>query len=140
MVRIYLPGRPLLELLINIYINLANFFMLYLLAILIWMILNISWVLYRISYSSYINLLKLNLLNADKAGGLKPIKKTILWFCVYYFLMIGLAALTYLVPRGLPLYDTLYLILLWIIGVGFFLWSWLTIRRILTRRFEDLVS
>jgi hypothetical protein len=126
--------------LFDIYTNLTAFFMLYLLAVLIWMILNISWTLDTISNRPHIEVVKIDLLDADKMGGLRPIRNLIVWFSVYYFLVIVLAVLSYLTQRGLLLYESISLLLFWIIGVLFFLWGWFKITKILLNKVENEVS
>jgi hypothetical protein len=126
--------------LFDIYTNFITFFMLYLLAVLIWMILNISWTLDTISNRPYIEVVKIDLSDADKMGGLRPIRNLIVWFSVFYFFIIILAVLFNLAPRGLLLYESVSLILFWIIGVVFFLRGWFTIKKFLVKEVKNQIS
>jgi hypothetical protein len=106
-------------LLLDIYNRFLEFFLLYLLSIILWIIYNISWMLDKISNPPHFKMLKIDLFDADKMGGLLPIRKLVLQFTVYYSLVIILAVLSYLIPRGFPLYENTFLIIIWIIGVVF---------------------
>lgn len=127
------------RLLLDVYNNILTYFMLYLFAILLWMIFNISFELNKINGKPHNESIKIALLNADKTGGLKPVKELILWFSVYYFLIIFLAVLSNMTTRGLLLYEGLSLIMFWTIGTAFFLWGWHEIRNLLTGRMENEV-
>lgn len=118
-------------LLLDIYNNFLAFFMLYLLANILWIIFNISWILDKVSNEPYFGALRIDLFDADKMGGLLPIRKLILWFSVYYSFIIILGALSYLAPRGLLLYENIFLLLIWAIGVIFSIKGTYTITKLI---------
>ncbi len=134
----YHPG--IWALLLDIYDNLVSFFWLYLLAVYLWMIFNISWMLSKISESSYYESLKIEPLDADKVGGLKPIRELILWISIYYFLIIILAAATYLVAGGLLLYESISLFIFWLVGMIFSISGWHKLRKLLSGKIQSEIA
>lgn len=133
----YLENPNVWTLLLDIYNKFISYLTLYLLAVILWMIFNISWILRRISDRQYSKLLKIELLDADKTGGLKQIRELVIWFCVCYFIVIILYIMTYFTYRGLLLYESLSLIAFWVIGVIFFLNGWYMLRRLLMSKIEN---
>ena len=127
-------------LLLDIYDNLVSFLMFYLLAILLWMIFNISFMLFKINSQLYNESLKIEPLDSDRAGGLKPLKELLLFFGIYYFLILALAVFSNLTPRGLHLFESISLGLFWLIGAVLFLYDWYALRRFLKGKIEDEVS
>jgi len=130
---------------LDIYDNiLLKILTLYLLATILWMIFNISWSINLIASENYKHNLKLNFFKADKMGGIRPLKNLVSSLSVYYFISIVLFIMTwsYPTPRGpnvLP-YESTLLIIIWLIGVAFFIWSWYTIRKLLIEKFEEEVN
>lgn len=127
-------------LLLDIYDNLVSFLMFYLLAILLWMIFNISFMLFKINSQLYNESLKIEPLDSDRAGGLKPLKELLLLFGIYYFLVLALAVFSNLTPRGLHPFESISLGLFWLIGAVLFLYDWYALRRFLKGKREDEVS
>ena len=124
---------------LDIYNNLLSLFLLYLLAILLWMIFNISYMLFKIKNDLYASL-KIEPLDADRAGGLKPLRELLLGFNIFYFLVIALAVLTNFATRGLSSFESASIGLLWLIGVVLFLYDWYALRRFLRGKIGDEVS
>jgi len=124
---------------LDIYNNLVSLFLLYLLAILLWMIFNISYMLFKINNDLYA-LLKIEPLDADRAGGLKPLKELLLGFNIFYFLIIPLAVFANFASRGLSSFESASIGLLWLIGVVLFLYDWYALRRFLRGKIGDGVS
>jgi hypothetical protein len=124
---------------LDIYNNLVSLFLLYLLAILLWMIFNISYMLFKINNDLYASL-KIEPLDADRAGGLKPLRELLLRFSIFYFLIVALAVLTNFDTRGLSSFESAYIGLLWLIGVVLFLYDWYALRRFLRGKIGDEVS
>jgi hypothetical protein len=127
-------------LLLDVYNNFLNYFMLYLLANILWIAFNISWILDKFSNEFYIKSLRIDLFDADKIGGLLPIRKLIVWFSVYYSFVIILGVLSNLVPRGLLLYESVFLAVIWILGVIFSIWSGYTITRLINGKIGVKIS
>jgi hypothetical protein len=124
---------------LDIYNNLVSLFLLYLLAILLWMIFSISYMLFKINNDLYA-LLRIEPFDADRAGGLKPLRELLLGFNIFYFLIIALAILTNFATRGLSSFESASIGLLWLIGVVLFLYDWYALRRFLRGKIGDEVS
>jgi len=124
---------------LDIYNNLVSLFLLYLLAILLWMIFNISYMLFKINNDLYA-LSKIKPFDADRAGGLKPLRELLLGFNIFYFLIITLAVLTNFATRGFSSFESASIGLLWLIGVVLFLYDWYALRRFLRGKIGDEVS
>ena len=124
---------------LDIYNNLVSLFLLYLLAILLWMIFSISYMLFKLNNDLYA-LLKIEPFDADRAGGLKPLRELLLGFNIFYFLIIALAILTNFATRGLSSFESASIGMLWLIGVVLFLYDWYALRRFLRGKIGDEVS
>jgi hypothetical protein len=133
-------GNPALWALgLDIYNNLVSLFLLYLLAILLWMIFNISYMLFKINNDLYASL-KIEPLDADRAGGLKPLRELLLRIGSFYFLIVALAVLTNFDTGGVSSFESAYIGLLWLIGVMLFLYDWYALRSFLRGKIGDEVS
>lgn len=137
----YYQGEPTFwALMLDIYDNFMSFFILYLLAIFLWMIFNISWVLSKINNKLYYVTSKIKPLDSDKVGGLTGIRRLILRLSIYYFFMIVLAVFTYLTHRGPLLYENISLAFFWLIGVVFSLMAWFALRKLFKGKIEKEIS
>jgi hypothetical protein len=103
------------------------------------MIFSISYMLFKINNDLYA-LLKIEPFDADRAGGLKPLRELLLGFNIFYFLIIALAILTNFATRGLSSFESASIGLLWLIGVVLFLYDWYALRRFLRGKIGDEVS
>lgn len=120
----------------DIYNNVVGFSMLYLLAIILWIIFNIAWTFIDIGSDRYRHLIEINIFNIDKIGGLKPLRNFILLFLAYYFICITLAIISYISPERIFSYESFFLIILLILGVCFFLLGLRTIQKIVKGKIE----
>jgi hypothetical protein len=136
----YQGNLTILALALDIYNNLVSLFMLYLLAILLWMIFNISYMLFKINNDLYNVSLKIKPLDSDRAGGLKPLGDLLLRFSIFYFLVLALAVLTNFAAGGLSPFESISISLFWLIGVVFFLYDWYALRSFLRGKIGDEVS
>ena len=136
----YLRNPTFLALAFDIFNNLVSFFTLYLSIILLWMIFNISYMLFKINNDSYNASLKIKPIDADRAGGLKPFKELLLRFSVFYFLIVSLAVFSNFTATGLSLFEGVSLRLFWLLGVLFFLYDWYALRSFLRGKIGDEVS
>jgi hypothetical protein len=103
------------------------------------MIFSISYMLFKLNNDLYA-LLKIEPFDADRAGGLKPLRELLLGFNIFYFLIIALAILTNFATRGLSSFESASIGLLWLIGVVLFLYDWYALRRFLRGKIGDEVS
>lgn len=140
---------------LDIYENLLLFISIYLLATILWIIVNIFWSIDIITSALYKNNLKINIFKADKMGGLRPLRDLIASFSIYYFILIILFIMIWAVPANyspgpdgvevphgyniLP-YESELLIIIWLIGVAFFIWGWYSIRKLLFGKFEGEIN
>jgi hypothetical protein len=126
--------------LLDIYNTVMGYLMLYLLAIILWIVFNIAWMLNKIGNNHYRRLIKLDILSVDKIGGLKPLRNLTLKTHTFYFVCITLAIIAYVSPFNILRYESYFLILLLIVGVGFFIMGLRTIRKVLKGRIEDEIN
>jgi hypothetical protein len=136
----YQGNLTILALALDIYNNLVSLFMLYLLAILLWMIFNISYMLFKFNNDLDNVSLKIKPLDSDRAGGLKPLGDLLLRFSIFYFLVLALAVLTNFATGGLSPFESIFVCLFWLIGVVFFLYDWYALRSFLRGKIGDEVS
>lgn len=125
---------------LDIYNNLVSLFVIYLLATLLWMTLNISYMLFKINNNLYNGSLRIEPFDPDRAGGLNHLKELILWFSVFYFLIIALAASTNFTNTGLSMLESISIGLFWLIGAVFFLYDWYALRSFIRGKIGDEVS
>jgi len=135
----YQVETTLWAMLFDIYNQLVKYFILYLLAVNLWIMFNISWMLNEVLNESYYRSIKINIFNFG-FNGVSPIRDVILEFIIYYFFIIILSILTFLTPKGFILYDSLCLMILLVIGVIFFIHGWYTIHKIRLRRIKEKVN
>ncbi len=96
----------------------------------------LTWGLNEIGMESNVRYLMIDLLDADNLGGLSPLRHLVLRFIIYYFLVIALAVITFITPRGVIYYETVVLITLLVIGLAFFFYCWHVIKKILKYEVE----
>ena len=135
---------------LDIYDNSLNYIALYLLAILLWMIINISWVLDTINSTPYNENLRVNIFNADKMGGFRFLRDLIISYSIYYSLIILLFVMSWVVPVGgygsdpygykLVPWESKFLEIFWIIGIAFFIGSWSKIRKFSFGKFKIKIN
>ena len=114
--------------------------MIYLLATLLWMIFNISYMLFKINNNLYNSSLKIEPIDPDRAGGLNHLKELLLRFSIFYFLIVALAALTNFTNIGLSVFESVSMSLFWLIGAVFFLYDWYALRSFIRGKIGDEVS
>lgn len=140
-----------------------NYFMIILLANVIWIMLSISWFLCQIYKNANELLIKDNIFRINKFGGMKNANNFIIRSTIYYFLCISLVISYYIVPSdprsGLEIYSgflkindisnildiksAFFVIVLYSIGLNVFFMGYrtmTTIRQILDSRIEDEIS
>jgi hypothetical protein len=126
--------------LLDIYNYATGYFMLFLLAIILWIILNIVWVLNEIGSDSYRYLIKINIFSIDKIGGLSPLRNFILKTTIYYIICVTLAIIYYINPFSNFSYESFFLIILLLVSIIFFLIGLGTIRKLFRDRIDDEVN
>ena len=125
---------------LDIYNNFTGYLMLLLLAILLWIIFNIILYLNEMGKEPYKDIIKIDIFNIDKMGGLKPVSDFNLKVLIIYFVCVTLAILSYINPFSIFSYESFFLIILLLIGVIFFLIGLGTIRNLLRGRIEEKIN
>ena len=136
----YLGNPTFWALALDIYNNLVSLFIIYLLATLLWMTFNISYMLFKINNNSYNGSLRIVPFDPDRAGGLNHLKELLLWFSIFYFLIAALAALTNFTNTGLSMLESISMGLFWLTGAVFFLYDWYALRSFIKGKIGDEVS
>lgn len=103
----------------NVYNYIIFFFSLYLLTNMIWIVLNVTSIIRIMAKEPYEGVIKIDLFNADKVGGLGQIRKFIIYMTIYYSTGISLAVLAYINPSGFRMvyFEIACLILLLTAGI-----------------------
>lgn len=91
---------------------------LYSMATILWIVSNILWTLNEVERSdSHRHIIKIDLLNVDKVGGLKPLRDLILKLVVYQFIAISLASVSFVTPYEIIYHEIIFLITIFFITV-----------------------
>jgi hypothetical protein len=139
-VAFYIVEPTVWSFLLDIYDIVIRYLMLFLLAIILWIIFNIAWMINKIGKDPYRRTIKIDILCVDKIGGLKPLRDLILKTDSFYFVCITLAIIFYVSPFSIISYESYFLILLQIVGVSFFIIGIRTIRKVLKGRIEEEIN
>jgi len=95
-----------------------SFFAYYLLSMILWIIINVKLILDRMANEPYANLIKIDLFNADKIGGLGRIRDFIIKLNIYFSIGVSLAILAYVDrPSGYSqvVYDNIIILILFLL-------------------------
>lgn len=139
-VTFYIVEPTVWSFLLDIYNNVIGYLMLFLLAIILWIIFNIAWIFNEMDNDPYKHLIKIDIFSADGIGGLKQLRNFILKILTFYFVCITLAIISYISPFSILSYESFFLIILLLVGVGFFIMGLGTIRKLLKGRIEDEIN
>lgn len=119
------------ELMLDIFNQGIIIFSFLLLSGILWIIFNIVSQLYDISNDRAQDRVKVDLFSLDRIGGLNPLKGFILAVTVVYLINIILMIVSYFTPFGYITYESIFILILLFIGLGFFLQGFSEIRQIL---------
>jgi|LGVE01.1.fsa_nt_gb hypothetical protein len=139
-VTFYIVEPTMWGFLLDIYNNVIGYSMLFLLAIILWIIFNITWLFNEMDNDPYRRLIKIDIFSVDRIGGLKQLRNFILKILAFYFICITLAIISYISPFSILSYESFFLIILLLVGVGFFIMGLGTIRKLLKGRIEDEIN
>ena len=92
---IYEETLTIWSILLDVFNNTIALLVLYSMAMVLWIILNISWALNEVESSAHHHIIKIDLFDVDKVGGLKPIRNLILKLVVYQFIAISMASFSF---------------------------------------------
>ena len=113
---------------LDIYNHIIGYLALFLLAIIVWRVINLIEIVNALDSNTSI---KVDIFHVDEMGGLRPLRNFILIVVSNYFIIITLAILSYISPAALVSYETVFLIILLLLGVILFVLSLKTIRNMI---------
>ncbi|NAS89806.1 hypothetical protein C4E24_08780, partial [ANME-1 cluster archaeon AG-394-G21] len=123
------PSNPW-ALAFDIFNHIITYLALFLLAIIVRRVINLIEIVNALGSNTSISV---DIFHVDDMGGLRPLLIFILITVCNYFIIITLAILAYIGPRALISYETVFLIILLLLGVILFVITLKTIRNMITR-------
>lgn len=108
----------------------SGYVILYLFAVVLWIVYVIYETLRDIRETPLRNTVPLDVNAIDNLGGLGPVHEFILAFLTYYFVIVALLILSYLPPGGIWSYEMLFVAIVFLIGIFFFIPNLGTIRKL----------
>jgi hypothetical protein len=115
---------------LDIYNHIIGYFALFLLAIIVWRVINLIEIVNALDSNTSI---KVDIFHVDDMGGLRPLRNFILIVVSIYFIIITLAILSYISPAALVSYETIFLIILLLLGLILFVITLKTVRNMINR-------
>ena len=113
---------------LDIYNHIIGYLALFLLAIFVWRVINLIEIVNALDSNTSI---KVDIFHIDDMGGLRPLRNFILSVVSNYFIIITLAILSYITPAAIISYETVFLIILLLLGVILFAIMLKTIRNMI---------
>lgn len=110
---------------LDIYNHIIGYLALFLLAIIVWRVINLTEIVNVLDSNTPI---KVDIFHVDDMGGLRPMRNFILITVCNYFIILTLAILSYISPRAIISYETIFLIIMLLLGVILFVITLKTIR------------
>jgi flagellar biosynthesis protein FliP len=99
----------------------AGYLILYLFAVVLWIVYVIYETLRDIRETPLGNTVPLDINAIDNLGGLGTLHEFILTFLTYYFVIVALLILSYLPPGGLWSFEMLFAVVVFLVGIFFFI-------------------
>ena len=135
---LYLPIHKMFPtnwgVLFDIYTQLLGILELFFIAVILWIMANITWTLRSPAISASTYPLKINIFKIKMR--IHSIRNSILKVLTYYFICISLAITSYVSPTKFYIKETFFLIILLLIGILFFFLGLDAIQRVLKDRVE----
>jgi hypothetical protein len=116
----------------------SGYAILYLFAIVLWIVYVIYETLRDIRETDLRNTVPLDVNAIDNLGGLGALHEFILTFLTYYFAVVALLILSYLPPGGIWSYEMLFVGIVFLIGIFFFIPNLGTIRKLVRRKIMEI--
>jgi hypothetical protein len=116
----------------------SGYLILYLFALVLWIVYVISETLRDIRETSLRNTIPLDINAIDNLGGLGALQEFILAFLTYYFVIVALLILSYLPPGGIWSYEMLFVVIVFLIGIFFFLPNLGAIRKLVRGKIMEM--
>lgn len=130
----YFSEHSLWSALLDVFNYAAALLILYLMATILWIMINVSWLLGEIGSGSYRHKIKVDLFSSDNVGGLRPIRTLILELVVYQFIAISLGIVNFISPGGIFYTEIAFFSLLFIICICIFVKTWYTLETLLNNK------
>jgi hypothetical protein len=115
---------------LDLYNHIVGYLALFLLAIIVWRVINLTEVVNALDSNTSISV---DIFHVDDMGGLRPVRNFILIVVSNYFIIITLAILSYISPAAIISYETVFLIIMLLLGVILFVITLKTIRNVINR-------
>jgi ABC-type multidrug transport system fused ATPase/permease subunit len=115
---------------LDIYNHIIGYLVLFLLAIIVWRVINLIEIVNVLDSNTSISV---DIFHVDDMGGLRPLRNFILIVVSNYFIILTLAIISYISPAALISYEMVFLIILLLLGVILFVITLKTIRNMITR-------
>jgi len=136
----YLFEPTLWSLLLDVISHIVGYLMLALLAVIIWIMIELTFIVNELKEKYVVNI---DVFNVDETGGLQPLRSFVQSILSNYFIIITLAILSYISPTATILfyvsptaiitYEIIILILMLLIGIILFLITQETIRNLIDK-------
>jgi hypothetical protein len=115
-------------LVLDIVNHIFSYLMLFLLAIIVWIFINLMVFVHSLEKCTSVNI---DRFHGDGIGGLGPLRNFILIIVSNYFIIITLAIISYISPTAIISYETIFLISMLFLGVMLFLITQRTIKNLI---------
>jgi hypothetical protein len=116
----------------------SGYLILYLFALVLWIVYVIYETLRDIRETPLRNTIPLDINAIDNLGGLGALQEFILAFLTYYFVIVALLILSYLPPGGIWSYEMLFVVIVFLIGIFFFLPNLGAIRKLVRGKIMEM--
>lgn len=116
--------------LLDVINHILAYLMYLMLAIIVWFVLGLTNIIASLKTYSF---LKIDVFHADGMGGLKPVQSFMIMVVSNYFIIIALAIITFISPRSIVSYETLFLLFLLFLGVYLFFVTMSTTKTLMDR-------
>jgi hypothetical protein len=110
---------------LDIYNHIIGYLTLFLLAIIVWRVINLIEIVNALDSNTSISV---DIFHFDEMGGLRPLRNFILIVVSNYFIILTLAIISYITPAAIISYETVFLIIMLLLGVILFVITLKTIR------------
>jgi hypothetical protein len=122
---------------LDVYRFLVSYLAYYLFGIILWIILSVYQILGDLGENLHKNQINVDIFHVDKAGGLKPLIDFVAKASIYYFFCVAIVITSSISPiTPMPL-ETIFLLVLLFIGIGFFFMGKITIHGIFTQKIQS---
>jgi ABC-type multidrug transport system fused ATPase/permease subunit len=115
---------------LDIYNHIIGYLALFLLAIIVWRVINLIEIVNALDSDTSISV---DIFHVDDMGGLRPLRNFILIVISNYFIILTLAIISYISPAAIISYEMIFLIIMLLLGVILFAITLKTVRNMINR-------